>query len=357
MRIFCTYCSASKDPSTGLVPAYKRYISDRIIHVHQLAEAEKVLFCILSGKFGLVDWNEPLPLYDHLLLPEEVPQLVEKVSRQLSEKGTTHVHYFTKSPSEDPQLWPYIRTIEQACKKARVHLEGTTLVEPALSSPLLSWKQIMELAAEAGQKLKIDRKAGEGEFEKLLSVYPKDGMVYFQRGVAYESIKEFALAKSDYKVAKQYFPLDRWQWEAQNALDRLVEKTAEGGTLSEARRHINHLERIDAFLKQKTLDALAHPASAANKIRTCLEIFLKKLPKIYYRYQESTPPLSWIQNLNRELVPEIIISHMNTIKHVGGPGSHDTPRLELIDIFPSITAFVAVLEWWEEELSKSIRED
>ena len=87
MRIICTYCSASKDPDKGLVPAYKRYISARIVHVQEIAEREGVHFCILSGKFGLVDWNHPLPWYDHLLLAEEVPQLVDMVKHQLNEKG------------------------------------------------------------------------------------------------------------------------------------------------------------------------------------------------------------------------------------------------------------------------------
>ena len=98
MHAYCTYCSASKDPSTGLVPAYRRYISDRIIRVQQLAETEKVHFCILSGKFGLVDWNEPLPWYDHLLTLDEAPQLVEVVARQLVEKGIDQLHFFANSP-------------------------------------------------------------------------------------------------------------------------------------------------------------------------------------------------------------------------------------------------------------------
>ncbi|MEK9137937.1 MAG: hypothetical protein AAB393_12500, partial [Bacteroidota bacterium] len=81
----------------------------------------------------------------------------------------------------------------------------------------------MELAAEAGQKLKLDRATGNAEFEKLLSFYPKDGMIYFQRALAYEAIGEYNLAKIDYESSKRYFPLDRWQWEAQKALDVLAQ--------------------------------------------------------------------------------------------------------------------------------------
>ena len=80
MKILCTYYSASKDPDKGLIPAYKRYVSLRIIPVQELAEKEDAHFCILSGKFGLVDWNQPLPWYDHLLIREEVNNLVSTVS-------------------------------------------------------------------------------------------------------------------------------------------------------------------------------------------------------------------------------------------------------------------------------------
>ncbi len=50
MEIICTNCSASKDPSEGLIPAYKRYISSRIVHVQEIADASNLQFCILVGK-------------------------------------------------------------------------------------------------------------------------------------------------------------------------------------------------------------------------------------------------------------------------------------------------------------------
>jgi tetratricopeptide (TPR) repeat protein len=320
-----------------------------------LAETEKIHFCILSGKFGLVDWNEPLPWYDHLLTLDEVPQLVEVVARQLVEKGIDQLHFFAKSPSEDLQLWPYIKTIEQACAKAGVPLEGSTLVEPALSATPLSWKQIMELAAEAGQKLKLDRATGNAEFEKLLSFYPKDGMIYFQRALAYEAVGEYDRAKTDYEKSKQYFPLDRWKWEAQKALDALEQKMSAGGTIAEAKRRIKAMKKGDQSLQNEILAALSKvesdPKSAAVGLRSCLEVLVDRLYSSFGRKAEGDLA-DKIANLRSKSVPEMILDHMHTIRRIGNRGSHrrqpGEPPLKPADVYSSVTALVAVLEWLEE---------
>ena len=202
MRVVCTYCSASKDPAKGLIPAFKRYVSGRIVRVQEIAEREEALFCILSGEFGLVDWNQPPPWYDHLLLPDEVPQLAENVTRQLIERGITRLDYYTQSPKDDPKLMPYVDAIEKSCKNAKVDLHDFILDEVKKSSATRNWKQIMELAADARQVLIADRMKGELEFKKLLTIYPDDRMVFFERGSGYEALGENALAKSDYEIAK-----------------------------------------------------------------------------------------------------------------------------------------------------------
>ena len=149
MRVFCTYCSASKDPAKGLIPAFKRYISPRIVRVQEMAQREASHFCILSGEFGLVDWDQPLPWYDHLLLSEEVPHLAQQVAAQLIERDIAQVDYYTVSPQFDPKVIPYLDTIDKACSSVGVELGVHTLEEPKLSSASRNWKQIMELAAEA----------------------------------------------------------------------------------------------------------------------------------------------------------------------------------------------------------------
>ena len=76
MRVVCTYCSNTKDKLDGLPPAYQRYTSARIRNVDSIAQKAELHFCILSGEYGLLDRNQPIPWYDHLLVEAEVPQLV-----------------------------------------------------------------------------------------------------------------------------------------------------------------------------------------------------------------------------------------------------------------------------------------
>lgn len=122
MEIICTYCSASKDPAAGLIPAYKRYISSRIVHVQEIAENSGLHFCILSGEFGLVDWDMPLPWYDHLLAADEVAALSITVQHQIIEKMISKVNFYTRSLDVDPNLSSYLDLIQSSCQQTGVEL-------------------------------------------------------------------------------------------------------------------------------------------------------------------------------------------------------------------------------------------
>ena len=351
MRVICTYCSASKDPDQGLVPAYKRYISDRIVHVQEIAEREGAHFCILSGKFGLVDWNHPLPWYDHSLLAEEVPQLVEMVKHQLGEKGITEVDYYTRSPQADANIIPYGNTIEKACTDTGIDLQVFSLPEPKMYLTIRNFKQIMEMAADARQTLIANRVQGEQAFAKLLTLFPDDGMIFFQRANAYETIGEFKLAKIDYEAAKRLFPLERWQHLAQEAMARIDQEFAAGGTIAEARRRISSLNNVDARLKRDSLvaieKAIAEPANTTAEIRRCSETLVNQI--MGKRRITSTGNLdSDIQSLKDQgIIPEIVANHLHTIRVLGNRALHpkigEAP-LQSSDVYPSVTALVAILE-------------
>jgi len=355
MRVFCTNCSASKDPAKGLVPAFKRYVSPRIARVHDMANRTGEQFCILSGEFGLVDWNQPLPWYDHLLVADEVPDLSQKIARQLAEKGITRVDYYTVSPKADPKVLPYMNTIEKACQFAGVELRGFILDEPKLSSTLRDWKQIMEWAAEARQVMIADRASGEAEFAKLLSNFPDDGMIFFERAGGYEALGELRLAKTDFERAKQLFPLERWQWEAQKALDRISEELAAGGTIAEARRRVNNLNKLDQQLRREAIAVLAkvgtEPVNAAAELRRSLEVVVNLLAS-KYRRRATGNLLDDIRNLQAH-IPELVVNHMHTIRILGNRATHapapGEPPIQATDVYPAVTAFVAILEWWHSQ--------
>ena len=69
------------------------------------------------------------------------------------------------------------------------------------------WRFIMSLADDAKKLMIQDVEAGEKEFEALFVRFGNDGMIFFQRGQAYESLEKYELAAQDYEKAHQLFPM------------------------------------------------------------------------------------------------------------------------------------------------------
>jgi len=86
-----------------------------------------------------------------------------------------------------------------------------------------TWRTVMEAADSAKITMVSDRAAGEKQFESLLEQYPRDGMIYFKRGEAYEAIGEAKLAAADFQRAIAMFPKPDWKARAKEALDRVKE--------------------------------------------------------------------------------------------------------------------------------------
>jgi hypothetical protein len=115
--ISCTYCSADKRRDPKPLPAVARYRSDRIAALHAAGP-----MLILSGEYGLLAPEDPIPWYDHLLLPEEVDGLVPQVTSQLRSRSITALDFHTADPLHTPEVRPYVAVITQACASARVAL-------------------------------------------------------------------------------------------------------------------------------------------------------------------------------------------------------------------------------------------
>lgn len=357
MRVFCTNCSASKDPAKGRIPAFKRYISARIVRVQEMAEQANAQVCILSGQFGLVDWDQPLPWYDHLLQADEVESLAQMVAQQILAKSIAQIDYYTVSPQRDSQLVPYLNTIESACNHAGIRLYIYTLEEPKFTPSIRNWKQIMEAAAGARQVLLIDRAQGEADFHKLSSLFPDDGMIYFEQGNGYVALGELRLAKANLEHAKQLFPLERWQWEAQEALNRVEQQLAEGGTLAEAQRRLGQMNKVDPALRQPASAAIdkasTQPANAGNDLRKCLEMIIDRAMRLHHL----TPGGDLYTNIRilkgEPFVSEVITNHMDNIRILGDKASHakkpGQPQMQAMDIYPMVTALIAILDWWNSQ--------
>jgi hypothetical protein len=120
MHAFCTYCSAGKSREAGEIAAIRRYQSKRIEAVYVAAQQLGVEFYILSGEFGLIAPDRPIPWYDHLLLENEVPALVERIVEQLAQYSITRLVYFSQSLDRDPAIIPYHEALAMACARLGV---------------------------------------------------------------------------------------------------------------------------------------------------------------------------------------------------------------------------------------------
>ncbi len=122
MKIICTYCSGAKREDAGLLPAVLRYRSHRISRLSDTADRQGIEFMILSGEFGLIDRNYPLPYYDHLLRPQEVDKLSNQVAATLCMAGVKEVEYHSAATELVPAIRPYFSVMETACERAAVTL-------------------------------------------------------------------------------------------------------------------------------------------------------------------------------------------------------------------------------------------
>ncbi len=122
-RALCTYCSAPKREDDGLLPATQRDISSRIQVLAMRAAWERRLFLILSGEFGLLQPEDPIPWYDHLLTAREVGDMSRRVVKQLQAYQLDIIEYYTAPLALVPAVRPYFDLISSACVKAGVALD------------------------------------------------------------------------------------------------------------------------------------------------------------------------------------------------------------------------------------------
>ena len=123
MKVIVTYCSGPKREDGGLMPAVDRYLSERIRDLHDQASAEGALFRILSGEFGLLAPEQPVPWYDHLLRPNEVAALARQVAVALVDLKAEMVEYHTADPSVYPEVVSYWDVMAAACRLVKIPQE------------------------------------------------------------------------------------------------------------------------------------------------------------------------------------------------------------------------------------------
>ena len=114
--IVCTICCRKKDRSDKLLPAIKRYKSKRIDAVAGLAREASLPLAILSGKYGLIDKDTPIPYYDKLMGEGDLGEIIAANIAFLEKNEVRKVIFLCPDPAIDPHVQPYLRSIQAAAR-------------------------------------------------------------------------------------------------------------------------------------------------------------------------------------------------------------------------------------------------
>lgn len=123
MKIHATYCSGEKSSAPGEIPAIERYSSRRIQWVNERAQRHGEAFFIVSGKYGLIQAKEKIAYYDYLLTSDALEKHIQLLFQQLIKLGIQQVTFFARPVRIDPNILPYLKSIEKACRLSQVSLE------------------------------------------------------------------------------------------------------------------------------------------------------------------------------------------------------------------------------------------
>ncbi len=172
------------------------YRSKRIRKVNEQAKILGYPFYILSGKYGLIAGEERIEYDDHLLKEEEVPNMVRKISEQLIHHKINCVIFFYNSIESDANVILYIKSIKNACENLENNIIICTIDIPYEEDRSRNGsREIWQKAIREYQLMVINRDPLGKEFIDLFDKSPNDGMLYYQRGEAYESQRIFEKAR------------------------------------------------------------------------------------------------------------------------------------------------------------------
>lgn len=120
--LLVTICCREKDRAEGLLPAVRRYRSERIDRLARLAGEAGLPFAILSGFFGLIEAEEPIPYYDRLMSADDVERIAAAATEFLRERGIQEVIFCLPDPALDPHVGPYLASMEKSAAAAGCRL-------------------------------------------------------------------------------------------------------------------------------------------------------------------------------------------------------------------------------------------
>jgi hypothetical protein len=227
------------------------------------------------------------------------------------------------------------------------------------------WRIIWKKAFIANELLIKDRMKGEKEFKKILKKHKTDGMVFYERGEAYEFIGEYAYAINDYQIASSLFPAPHWKRIASLGINRNLKKQSGKRYIhSDSQWSIFHrihtLNNLDNITKFDALVAItlldSEPHETALLLRCCLEsLVLSLLPdfpnsKKDESLQELILKLNNYYRKKNKPIDDYTYSMMDKVRDIGNKAAHPRKRLTQIDFANCAKPFIIAAEWADKTL-------
>jgi len=231
-----------------------------------------------------------------------------------------------------------------------------------MSERRIIWKK----AVIANTEMINDRNRGEKSFDKLIKKYKKDGMVLYERGEAYEFLKDYKNALLDYEKAIPLLPMSHWQDRSKDGLLRLeMKKRGDSVEQSDGQWEIYHrlhefnniepLTKFDMLVAITLLDSTPH--ETALLLRCCLETML-----ISWSINNSMKINGGLANLinsvfinsQHSLCPldETTYQMMIKVNEIGTKAAHPKLRTINTNFEGCARYFIHVVEWMNRALEE-----
>jgi hypothetical protein len=124
MTLHITSPSREKDRQRKDLPALKRYSSETIRKIKQIAEDEGEDFFILSRKYGMIRSEEEIPFNDEQIREKTIPELITDLRDFLECRDIDRVIYYDHGQSHNK---PYFRLLKNACETLDIDFEKKTI--------------------------------------------------------------------------------------------------------------------------------------------------------------------------------------------------------------------------------------
>ena len=209
-----------------------------------------------------------------------------------------------------------------------------------------------------------DRAEGAQEFARLFEKYPDDGMLFLERGEAFECLGLLDEAETDYHQAEAHLTSPHWKQVAALAGRRVLKSRAQktaarfvsvGDQQWDAFHRVHGLFRLPHDIRKRALPAIARigaePESAAVDLRWCVEVVVGKIEDRSGHSRSGKDLYQRIDDLKQSgLVSSTIARQMDSVREFGKRGAHPEGSARRADWVTGLSALVEVLAWAETKL-------